>query len=95
MGWEPPDESKSIELHFGGRIHYGRATATGQTVGVNPMALRVELPPGHGDCPEGWFYVGHTSEHRLLQMVVDGFLPDVLWIECYRQAWLREKHRNG
>ena len=66
MGWEPPEESKSVEL-----------------------------PPGHGDCPDGWFYVRHTSEHALLRSLADGFVTDVLWIECYRQAWIREKHRNG
>jgi hypothetical protein len=94
MGWEPPEESKSVELHFGGKVHYGRATRSGQTVGIEPMALRIELPPGHGDCPDDWFYVGHTSEHSLLRSLADGFVPDVLRIECYRQAWLQEKRRN-
>jgi hypothetical protein len=94
MSWIPPEEAKSVELHFGGRVHYGRAVATGQTAGPTPMAVRIELPPGHGDCPDGWFYVGHTSESGLLRSLADGFVPDTLWIECYRQAWLREKHRN-
>lgn len=94
MGWMPPKETKSVDLKFGGRVHYGRATAEGQTAGTSPMAVRIELPPGQGDCPDGWFYMGHTSEHRLLHSLADGFVPDALWIECYRQAWLTKKYRN-
>ena len=94
MGWMPPKETKFVDLKYDGRVHYGRAIAEGQTAGTSPMAIRIELPPGHGDCPDSWFYMGHTSEHGLLHSLADGFVPDTLWIECYRQAWLAERHRN-
>jgi hypothetical protein len=90
----PPADPKEAPLQFGGRVQWGRASfGPGQRVGVEPMAVRIELPPGHGECPSDWFYLGQTSEASLQRELATGFIPESLWIECYRQAWLREKHR--
>lgn len=91
----PPENPDFIELKFGGRVYYGRAKfEKGMRAGVEPLAIRIELPPGHGDCPTDWFYMRHTSEVNLLTKLQDGFIPDELWLECYRQAWLNLKHKE-
>jgi hypothetical protein len=92
---QPPKEEdvKFTELKFGGRVYYGRAQRAGQTVGTTPLAVRIELPAGHGDCPRDWFYLGQMPEARLAKELEEGFVPDHIWIECYRQAWHALRYR--
>jgi hypothetical protein len=89
----PPSEenTKFVDLKFGGRVYYGRAQISGQSVGTTPLAIRIDLPRGHGDCPRDWFYLSQTSEVKLAKSLEEGFIPDSIWIECYRQAWLNLK----
>ena len=90
----PPENPSEANFPGGVRVLWGRARfGPGQRVGVEPIAVRIEMPPGHGDAPKDWFYLGQMSDNKMRRDLEGGCIPEHIWVECYRQAWLREKHR--